>query len=599
MSKKQKKSLVRILVSALLLLTAYLLTKFVNVKYIELSYLASYIVIALPILKKAGKNILHGQIFDENFLMSIATIGSIIIGEYPEATFVMLFYAVGELFESIATGKSRNSIKELMDIRPDRATVERNGEAVTVSPDEVEVGEILIVQPGEKIPLDSVVVSGTASLNTVALTGESTPKEVTVGDRAISGCINLNGVLRLKAEKPFGESTVSKILELVENSSSQKAKSENFITKFSKIYTPAVVALAAIVALVPPIFDGQWTKWIYQGLIMLVVSCPCALVLSVPLTFFGAIGGASKKGILIKGSNYIEALAKTDTVLFDKTGTLTKGNFKVTSGEKETLELAAAAEHFSNHPIAMSIKEAYSDIDALEISDVEEISGMGISVMYKGSRVLAGNKKLMDKFGITVQPEEGTVVYVAKDGAFAGTVKINDEIKPESFEAIENLRKNGIKTVMLTGDSKSIAESVSRSLKIDEFKAELLPGDKAEIMASYGEHTAFAGDGINDAPSLARAGVGIAMGSMGSDAAIEAADVVIMDDKPTKIWQAICLSRKTRVIVGENIVFALIVKISVLILSALGIVNMGAAIFADVGVLVLAVLNAMRTLRFK
>ncbi len=628
MTKKQKKALVRIVVAAVLLGVAVLLDKLGVLAglawYIVMPiYLVPYFIVGWQVLRKAGINIAHGQIFDENFLMAIATIGALCIGflpdaepEYAEAVFVMLFYQIGELFESIAVGKSRKSISSLMDIRPDSANVERNGEVLTVAPDEVAVGEILLVKPGEKIPLDGTVIEGQSSLNTVALTGESVPRDVTVGDDVISGCINQSGLIRIRVTKPFGESTVSKILALVESAGENKSRSENFITRFAHWYTPAVVIGAVVLAVVPPLVSGSFDfgKWVFRALEFLVISCPCALVISVPLSFFGGIGGASRKGILVKGSNYMEALADCHTVVFDKTGTLTKGNFRVTGVKPadgveadRLLELAAHAEYASDHPVARSLTEAYGkEPDRSRVSSVEELSGRGIRAVVDGLVVLVGNGKLLDEAGITHPDADaiGTVVYLAEDGNYLGEIVISDEPKEDAKEAIRDLKQSGVgKTVMLTGDRRAVADAVAAELGIDEVRSELLPAGKvAEVERLLSEKPAkstlaFVGDGINDAPVLTRADVGVAMGAFGSDAAIEAADVVLMDDKPSKLAEAIRIARKTLRIVRENIVFSLAVKFVVLIMCAVVGIPMTLAIFADVGVLVLAILNAMRALR--
>ena len=628
MTKKQKKALARILIATVLLGVAVLLDKlgvFAGLAwYIVMPiYLVPYFIVGWQVLRKAGINIAHGQIFDENFLMAIATIGALCIGflpdaepEYAEAVFVMLFYQIGELFESIAVGKSRKSISSLMDIRPDSANVERNGEVLTVAPDEVAVGEILLVKPGEKIPLDGTVIEGQTSLNTVALTGESVPRDVTVGDDVISGCINQSGLIRIRVTKPFGESTVSRILALVESAGENKSRSENFITRFAHWYTPAVVIGAVVLAVVPPLVSGSFDfgKWVFRALEFLVISCPCALVISVPLSFFGGIGGASRKGILVKGSNYMEALADCHTVVFDKTGTLTKGNFRVTGVKPadgveadRLLELAAHAEYASDHPVARSLTEAYGkEPDRSRVSSVEELSGRGIRAVVDGLVVLAGNGKLLDEAGITHPDADaiGTVVYLAEDGNYLGEIVISDEPKEDAKEAIRDLKQSGVgKTVMLTGDRRAVADAVAGQLGIDEVRSELLPAGKvAEVERLLSEKPAkstlaFVGDGINDAPVLTRADVGVAMGAFGSDAAIEAADVVLMDDKPSKLAEAIRIARKTLRIVRENIVFSLAVKFVVLILCAVVGIPMTLAIFADVGVLVLAILNAMRALR--
>lgn len=628
MTKKQKKALARILIATVLLGVAVLLDKlgvFAGLAwYIVMPiYLVPYFIVGWQVLRKAGINIAHGQIFDENFLMAIATVGALCIGflpdaepEYAEAVFVMLFYQVGELFESIAVGKSRKSISSLMDIRPDSANVERNGEVLTVAPDEVAVGEIILVKPGEKIPLDGTVIEGQSSLNTVALTGESVPRDVTVGDDVISGCINQSGLIRIRVTKPFGESTVSKILALVESAGENKSRSENFITRFAHWYTPAVVIGAVVLAVVPPLVSGSFDfgKWVFRALEFLVISCPCALVISVPLSFFGGIGGASRKGILVKGSNFMEALADCHTVVFDKTGTLTKGNFRVTGVKpadgveaNRLLELAAHAEYASDHPVARSLTEAYGkEPDRSRVSSVEELSGRGVRAVVDGLVVLAGNGKLLDEAGIAHPDADaiGTVVYLAEDGNYLGEIVISDEPKEDAKEAIRDLKQSGVgKTVMLTGDRRAVADAVAAELGIDEVRSELLPAGKvAEVERLLSEKPAkstlaFVGDGINDAPVLTRADVGVAMGAFGSDAAIEAADVVLMDDKPSKLAEAIRIARKTLRIVRENIVFSLAVKFVVLILCAVVGIPMTLAIFADVGVLVLAILNAMRALR--
>ena len=628
MTKKQKKALARILLATVLLGVAVLLDKlgvFAGLAwYIVMPiYLVPYFIVGWQVLRKAGINIAHGQIFDENFLMAIATVGALCIGflpdaepEYAEAVFVMLFYQVGELFESIAVGKSRKSISSLMDIRPDSANVERNGEVLTVAPDEVAVGEAILVKPGEKIPLDGTVIEGQSSLNTVALTGESVPRDVTVGDDVISGCINQSGLIRIRVTKPFGESTVSRILALVESAGENKSRSENFITRFAHWYTPAVVIGAVVLAVIPPLVSGSFDfgKWVFRALEFLVISCPCALVISVPLSFFGGIGGASRKGILVKGSNFMEALADCHTVVFDKTGTLTKGNFRVTGvkpadgvEENRLLELAAHAEYASDHPVARSLTEAYGkEPDRSRVSSVEELSGRGVRAVVDGLVVLAGNGKLLDEAGIAHPDADaiGTVVYLAEDGNYLGKIVISDEPKEDAKEAIRDLKQSGVgKTVMLTGDRRAVADAVAAELGIDEVRSELLPAGKvAEVERLLSEKPAkstlaFVGDGINDAPVLTRADVGVAMGAFGSDAAIEAADVVLMDDKPSKLAEAIRIARKTLRIVRENIVFSLAVKFVVLILCAVVGIPMTLAIFADVGVLVLAILNAMRALR--
>ena len=615
MSKKQKKTLVRIILSAVLLVAAALIPVDGIVKLVL--FLIPYAVIGWDVLWKAIRNIAHGQVFDENFLMSIATIGAFCVGEYPEGVAVMLFYQVGELFQSYSVGRSRQSIAALMDIRPDYANLEKpDGSFEQVDPDEVNIGDIIIVKAGEKIPLDGVVVEGISSLNTSALTGESVPRGVKPGKEVISGCINLNGLLRVKVTKEFGESTVAKILDLVENSSSKKAKSENFITKFARYYTPVVVIGALLLAVIPPlILGGGWNDWIGRALIFLVISCPCALVISIPLSFFGGIGGASKKGILVKGGNYLEALSQTELVVFDKTGTLTKGIFQVSAvhpgeiEEKRLLELAAMAESFSDHPISKSIREAYGkEIDATRVSDVEEMSGRGVKALVDGQTIWAGNGKLMDLAGAKWREchLHGTVVHVAAGSEYLGHIVISDQVKEDAAQAVQELKALGVrKTVMLTGDKAQVAKEVARQLGVDEVHAELLPGDKVQQVESLLKEKsgkgklAFVGDGINDAPVLSRADIGIAMGGLGSDAAIEAADIVLMDDHPSKIAEAIRISKKTLRLVKENIVFALAVKVLCLALGAVGLANMWEAVFADVGVSVIAILNASRALKVK
>ena len=629
MTKKQKKVLIRIIIAAVLIAALKLLFHFVTVnKYIELvAFLVPYFVIGYDILKKAIHGIFNGEVFDENFLMAIATVGAIALGEYVEGTAVMLFYQIGELFQSYAVGKSRKNITSLMDIRPDYANIEEDGKIEQVDPDDVEIGTIIIVKPGEKIPIDGVIVEGSSTLNTSALTGESVPRGAKDGDEVISGCVNLTGLLKIKTNKEFGDSTVSKILDLVENSSMKKSRSENFITRFAKIYTPAVCIGALVLAVLPPLVNlimgnpAEWSKWLIRALTTLVISCPCALVISIPLSFFGGIGGASSRGILIKGSNYLEILSKTKYIVCDKTGTLTKGVFEVTDvktansyKKDELLKLAAYAESYSTHPISKSIRNAYgNDIDTGIVSDIEEISGHGISADVEGRKVLAGNIKLMKQFNIDVSSTAaevdsaiGTLVYVAVDGTYAGCIIISDVVKPTSAQAVMSLKKAGVsKVVMLTGDSKKVADAVGGELGIDVVKSELLPADKVEEVEKLlgskdkNEVLAFVGDGINDAPVLSRADIGIAMGALGSDAAIEAADIVLMDDDPAKIATAMNISRKTLRIVHQNIVFALAVKFVCLFLGAIGIANMWIAIFADVGVMVLAVLNATRCLVYK
>ena len=624
MSKKQKKVLIRIIISSVLLVALMITSKLVQLnKWVEfVLYLVPYLIIGYDILKKAIKGIAKGQVFDENFLMAVATIGAVALGDFAEGAAVMLFYQIGELFQSVAVGKSRRNITSLMDIRPDYANVEVDGKLEKVDPDDVEIGTDIIVNPGEKVPIDGVVVSGESTLNTSALTGESVPRSVKSGDEIISGCINLTGVLRIKTSKEFGDSTVSKILDLVENSSMKKSKSENFITKFARYYTPAVCGGALVLAVLPPIVrmimgeSAMWGDWITRALTFLVISCPCALVISIPLSFFAGIGCASANGVLVKGSNYLEALSDTQYIVFDKTGTLTKGVFEVTGiypangfDESTIVGLASYAECASNHPISISLKKYFGkEIKRDSVSDIEEIAGHGVSAVVNGHKVYAGNIKLMHKENITVDAEhnEGTVVYVSCDGVYAGCIVISDVVKDNSKKAISSLKKSGIdKTVMLTGDSKETAKRVAENLGLDEYHAELLPADKVEwVEKLLGEKSskkklAFVGDGINDAPVLSRADIGIAMGALGSDAAIEAADIVLMDDDPSKIALARKISVHTLKIVKENIWFALIVKAVCLVLGALGIANMWIAIFADVGVMVLAVLNAIRALKLK
>ena len=625
MTKKQKKMLLRILITAVMLLALH----FIPITGIAqlIAYLAAYAVIGYDILRKAGKGIVNGRPFDENFLMALATLGAFFLavwtksGDYVEGIAVMLFYQIGELFQSYAVGKSRRNITALMDIRPDYANVEKDGELVQVDPDEVAVGDVIVVQPGEKVPLDGVIVEGTASLNTSALTGESLPRDVHAGDDIISGCIDMSGVLKIRTTKVFGESTVSKILDLVENASSRKSRSEAFISRFAKIYTPAVCIAALALAVLMPLgrmlagAEPCWTDWVYRALSFLVVSCPCALVISIPLSFFAGIGCASKEGILIKGSNYLEALSEARVVVFDKTGTLTQGVFEVTGvhhspfSDRQLLEYAALAECASSHPISKSLQAAYGlEIDRSRVTDIEEISGHGITATVDGHSVAAGNGKLMTKLGVGYQDCHcvGTIIHMAIDGQYAGHIVISDVVKPHSKEAIQRLRRAGVqKTVMLTGDSKRVADSVAAELGVDEVRSELLPGDMVaqveSLLAAKGKHAklAFVGDGINDAPVLTRADIGIAMGAMGSDAAIEAADIVLMDDDPLQIAKAIQISRKCIGIVKQNIVFSLVVKFTCLALVALGAANMWAAIFADVGVMVLAVLNAIRALKYR
>ena len=623
MTKKQKKMLSRILITAVMLAALYFLPV---AGWLRLAlYLAAYLVIGYDILKKAGQGILNGRVFDENFLMAVATVGAFALaiyeksGDYNEAIAVMLFYQIGELFQSYAVGKSRKNISALMDIRPDYANVERDGQLVQVDPDEVAVGTVIVVQPGEKVPIDGVVVEGSSTLNTSALTGESLPRDACEGDEIISGCINMTGLLKIRTTKEFGESTVSKILELVENSSSRKSRSEDFIAKFARVYTPAVCYSALALAVLPPVIrliggmDGQWEQWVYRALTFLVTSCPCALVVSIPLSFFAGIGGASKEGVLIKGSNYLETLSQVKTVVFDKTGTLTKGVFEVTAvhhsdmDESKLLEYAALAECASSHPISKSLQRAYGKaIDRSRVTDIQEISGHGVTACVDGHTVAAGNSKLMERLGIPYHDchSVGTIIHMAVDGQYAGHIVISDVVKPHAREALAALHKAGVsRTVMLTGDAKKVAEAVAAELGVDEVHSELLPGDKvAQVEALLAQQKgrdklAFVGDGINDAPVLSRADIGIAMGAMGSDAAIEAADIVLMDDDPAKISKAIKISRKCIGIVYQNIVFALAVKFACLVLVAVGAADMWAAIFADVGVMVLAVLNAIRALR--
>lgn len=610
------KRLWRIIIGAAVLATAVLLS--LNNEWLQIAlFIISYIIVGGDVVKRAVKNIFKGQVFDESFLMSIATIGAFFIGEYPEGVAVMLFYQVGELFQSYAVGKSRKSIASLMDIRPDYANVKKGDELVKVDPDEVQIGDIIVIKAGEKIPLDGKVIEGSSMIDTSALTGESVPREVEVGSDILSGCININGVITAEVTKEFGESTVSKILDLVENASSKKSNSEQFITKFARYYTPVVVIIAVFLAIIPPlVIDGAtFSDWIYRALAFLVVSCPCALVISIPLSFFGGIGGASKKGVLVKGSNYLEALAETEIVVFDKTGTLTKGVFNVQEihpegvSKEELLELTAHAESYSNHPISLSLKRAYSkEIDNGRISDVEEISGHGVIATVDGKKVMAGNIKLMKMMDIPYFKGEliGTIVHVAVNNKYIGYIVIADEVKEDSAQAIKELKAANIKqTVMLTGDNKSIGSKIAKELGLDKVYAELLPADKVEKLEelfsqkSKKGKLAFVGDGINDAPVLARADIGIAMGGLGSDAAIEAADVVIMTDEPSKIATAMKISKKTLKIAHQNIVFAIGIKIIVLILSAFGIATMWAAIFADVGVTIIAVLNAFRALNVK
>ena len=636
MTKKQKKVLRRIIISAVLLVAmAVTFTVLDKTGMVDLenpsvmwrcieivAYLIPYLVIGYDILKKAFLGIIHGEVFDENFLMAIATVGAMVLGEYKEASAVMLFYQIGELFQSYAVGKSRKNITALMDIRPDYANIEKDGKLEQVDPDDVQIGTVIVVQPGEKVPIDGKVVEGSSSLNTSALTGESVPREVHVGDEIISGCVNLTGLIKIETSKEFGESTVSKILDLVENSSMKKSRSEKFITRFAKYYTPAVCIAALALAVLPPLVNiimgnpAAWSKWIIRALTILVISCPCALVISIPLSFFGGIGGASAKGILVKGSNYLEALSYTKYVVCDKTGTLTKGVFQVTEihpeggmSEADLLEKAALVESYSNHPISKSLKEAYGkEIDNNRVTNAKEISGHGVSAVVDVHEVAAGNVKLMKQMNIqaAVPTSVGTEIHVVVDGKYAGYILISDVVKPNAKEAINGLKAAGVeKVVMLTGDAKKVADAVGSELGVDEVRSELLPGDKVDevekLIAAKGEKEklAFVGDGINDAPVLSRADIGIAMGALGSDAAIEAADIVLMDDDPAKIATAMKISKKTLRIVHQNIVFALVIKFACLALGAVGFVNMWWAIFADVGVMILAVLNATRALSFK
>ncbi len=626
MEKENKIRFARIVLSAALLGVAVLVEKRLDLSVWQLllAYLVPYLIAGYDTLLEAGENILKGDFFDEDFLMSIATIGALCIGflpgaetQFPEAVFVMLFFQVGELFEDIAEGCSRKSISALMDIRPDTANVERDGKLLIVNPEEVKVGETIVVKPGEKVPMDGIVLEGTSSLNTVALTGESVPRSIAKDDDVISGCVNLTGVIRAKVTKAFGESTASKILDLVENASENKSKSESFISRFARIYTPVVVIAALVLAFIPPVlsgdFGGTFATWLYRALTFLIVSCPCALVISVPLSFFGGIGGASSKGILIKGSNYLEALAKVGTVVFDKTGTLTEGVFDVTAvhpekiDEKELLHLAAHVERYSSHPIAVSLKNAYPDeADGCSVENVEEIAGHGVRAVVNGKTVCVGNTKMMDSVGAQWKPCEknGTIVHVSVDGVYVGHIVVSDRIKADSAEAIKALKAEGVtKTVMLTGDKREVGEYVASAIRLDEFHAELLPADKVSELEKLlaknpsGKTLAFVGDGINDAPVLARADLGIAMGGLGSDAAIEAADVVLMDDKPSKIALGVKIARKTLRLARENTFFAIFIKLLVLVLAILGVATMWMAVFADVGVTVLAVLNAMRALK--
>ncbi len=634
MTRKQKKVLVRIIAAAVLLAAVSLMPEIPMHRHIPLLtepvegapdyglvllkwplYLIPYFVIGWDILWKAVRNISRGQVFDENFLMCVATIGALVLGEYSEAVGVMLFYQVGELFQSVAVGKSRRSIAQLMDIRPDCANVERDGQILEVDPDEVAVGETIVVRPGEKIPLDGVVLEGASAIDTAALTGESAPRDVVVGSELLSGCVSLTGLLKVRVTREFGQSTVAKILDLVENASAKKAKAENFITKFARYYTPAVVCSALALAIIPSLVTGEWGVWIHRALTFLVISCPCALVISIPLSFFGGIGGASAQGILVKGGNYLELLAKTETVVFDKTGTLTQGVFEVSSlnpapgvTEHDLLEAAALAERHSGHPIAQSLRRALgADIDPSRVTDVREIPGHGVSALADGKRVLAGNEKLMKREGVRPLPcgAAGTIVHVAREGRYLGCAVISDQLKPTAPAAVKALKAQGIRTVMLTGDSEAVGRAVAGQLGLDEVHAQLLPADKVERLEALLERKsekgvlAYVGDGVNDAPVLSRADVGIAMGAMGSDAAIEAADVVLMDDDPAKLGRAMEIARKCMRIVRENIVFALGVKALFLILGARGDVSMWGAVFADVGVAVIAIINATRMLKTK
>lgn len=634
MTRKQKKVLVRIIAAAVLLIAVSLLPDIPMHRHIPLLtepvegapdyglvllkwplYLIPYFVIGWDILWKAVRNISRGQVFDENFLMCVATIGALVLGEYSEAVGVMLFYQVGELFQSVAVGKSRRSIAQLMDIRPDCANVERDGQILEVDPDEVAVGETIVVRPGEKIPLDGVVLEGASAIDTAALTGESAPRDVVVGSELLSGCVSLTGLLKVRVTREFGQSTVAKILDLVENASAKKAKAENFITKFARYYTPAVVCSALALAIIPSLVTGEWGVWVHRALTFLVISCPCALVISIPLSFFGGIGGASAQGILVKGGNYLELLAKTETVVFDKTGTLTQGVFEVSSlnpapgvTEHDLLEAAALAERHSGHPIAQSLRRALgADIDPSRVTDVREIPGHGVSALADGKRVLAGNEKLMKREGVRPLPcgAAGTIVHVAREGRYLGCAVISDQLKPTAPAAVKALKAQGIRTVMLTGDSEAVGRAVAGQLGLDEVHAQLLPADKVERLEALLERKsekgvlAYVGDGVNDAPVLSRADVGIAMGAMGSDAAIEAADVVLMDDDPAKLGRAMEIARKCMRIVRENIVFALGVKALFLILGARGDVSMWGAVFADVGVAVIAIINATRMLKTK
>ncbi|MCR5465196.1 MAG: cadmium-translocating P-type ATPase [Bacteroidales bacterium] len=626
MEKENKERLVKIIAAAVLLAVAVVVEKTTDLKMWQclLIFLVPYLIVGGETLLEAGEKLIHGELLDEDFLMSVATLGALCIGflpgaesQFPEAVFVMLFFQVGELFEDLAEDRSRESITKLMDIRPDTANVERDGAIITVAPTEIAVGETIVIKPGEKVPLDGVVLEGTSSLDTVALTGESVPRGISAGDNILSGCVNLTGVLRATVTKPFGESTASKILELVENASENKSKSENFITRFARVYTPIVVALAVLLAFLPPLlsgdFGGEFSKWLYRALTFLIVSCPCALVISIPLAFFGGIGGAARKGILVKGSNYLESLAKLGTVVFDKTGTLTEGVFEVTAvhpeklDEKELLHLAAHVERYSTHPVAVSLRLAYPDeADSCSVEEVEEIAGKGVKAKVNGQIIHVGNSKLMETVGAEWKEceKKGTIVHVCVDGEYAGHIVVSDRIKEDAAQAIKSLKENGVsKTVMLTGDKKEIAESVAIEVGVDEYYSELLPADKVEKMEGLlagkpdGKVLAFVGDGINDAPVLARADVGIAMGALGSDAAIEAADVVLMDDKPSKLAVGMSVARKALTIAKENTFFSIFIKVLVLLLAVVGLATMWMAVLADVGVMVLAVLNSTRALK--
>lgn len=611
MTKKMKKNLQNIIISFIFLFLAFITKEKIQI-ISAILFIISYLIVGLPVLHKALKNIKRRKIFDENFLMTIATLGAIAIGELPEAVAVMLFYQIGELFQSLAVDKSRKSVKELMNIRPDYANVEREGNLQKVAPENVKIAEIIIIKPGEKIPLDGIIIEGESSLNTVALTGESMPTNVKQGDEVLSGCVNNTGLLKVKVMKEFGESTVSKILELVENASSRKSKSEAFISKFAKYYTPIVVIIALIIAIIPPIiFSQSFITWIYRALTFLVVSCPCALVISIPLSFFGGIGASSKIGVLVKGSNYLEALSNIEIIVCDKTGTLTEGKFKVQNisptgvTEKELLKLASYAENYSTHPIALSIKEEYGEkIDPKKISDVKEISGKGVKATINGEEILVGNAKLMKEYKINLPENNKNQIYVSRNNNYIGSIEVSDKIKEDSYKTVKELKKHNVKKiVMLTGDKDEVSKEVSEKLGLDEYHSELLPQDKVKIVEDLMKNKSekskllFVGDGINDAPVLALSDIGVAMGGLGSDAAIEAADIVIMTDEPSKIAEAINVSKRTMKIVKENIIFALTVKVLVLILASLGIATMWAAVFADVGVSVLAILNALRILK--